>query len=472
MAAADPRTGAGPELGTVLDGKYRLVREIAAGAMGRVLEAEHLLLERSVAIKLVASTPDARTRRRMMQEARSAQQLSNEHVVRVFDVGLFGDHPFIVMELLKGCDLATLLAERGPLPVEDAVDYVLQACVGMAEAHATGVIHRDLKPSNLFLSRNAAGKNLIKIVDFGISKVGESSALEHATGERTADGSLLGSPYYMSPEQLRNATRVDARTDVWALGVTLFQLLSGTFPFEGETVNEVSASIFTEPPRDLCALSPQVPQSLRQVIARALAKRPEERIPSVSALAAELAPFASEQGRLSADRLSASPGPAIEAQGVVVRSTDLAETEAALGGTLPALSSDKQPDAPAERAARPTRARFVVPAVVLTGAIAAALAAWWSRTPSQAEVAPATPTATRAATVAPPATAPADVPPPTPAASAPAPPASANVARAAPPPARAGTPRELAPRPRPSAAPPVTSATAKPLDIDGVPIVE
>jgi serine/threonine-protein kinase len=146
--------------------------------------------------------------------------------------------------------------------------------------HAAEIIHRDLKPSNLFLSRTAAGTSLLKIVDFGISKVGEPARDERATGERTADGSLLGSPYYMSPEQLRNPTRVDARTDVWALGVTLFHLLSGAHPFEGETVNEVSAAIFTESPRDVCALRADVPAELGRVIGRALAKRPEERRPA------------------------------------------------------------------------------------------------------------------------------------------------------------------------------------------------
>jgi serine/threonine-protein kinase len=474
MASPDPLPGAGPELGSVLDGKYRLARELASGAMGRLVEAEHLLLERPVAIKLVSSTPDARSRRRMMQEARAAQQLSSEHVVRVFDVGLVGDSPYIVMELLVGSDLGMLVAERGPLPIMDAVDYVLQACVGMAEAHAAGIIHRDLKPSNLFLSRTAAGATLIKIVDFGISKVGEPARLEDATGERTADGSLLGSPYYMSPEQLRNPTRVDARTDVWALAVTLFQLLSGAYPFEGETVNEVSAAIFTEPPRDLGALRAEVPEELRKVIARALAKRPEERTASMVAFAAELAPFASDVGRMAAERLAArpTPTPPVEHARAMAHSGELSATDPALGTTLPALSSDKPPDAGATLGEagqrRRSKAKWLLAAT--GGIVAAALLALWYQSLTPAPLAHSTASATQAVPPAPPPE-PARAPQ---ASAAPVPPVASEASARVSGPTAARVARTAAPptTPAPSASPSARPSPPNSLDIDGVPIVE
>lgn len=465
MASGEPRPTA-PELGSVLDGKYRLVRELAAGAMGRLVEAEHLVLERPVAIKLLSSTPDARSRRRMVQEARAAQQLSNEHIVRVFDVGLVGDCPYIVMELLEGADLGSLVEQSGPLSVRDAVDYVLQACVGLAEAHACDVIHRDIKPSNLFLSRTTSGTRLVKVVDFGISKVGDGTGDDRATSERTADNSLLGSPYYMSPEQLRNPTRVDARTDVWSLGVTLFHLLSGAHPFEGETVNEVSAAIFTEPPKDLSALRDDVPEELRHVIARALAKRPDERTSSVIELGQSLAPFGSALGRLAAERLAARQAPPSrsEPEAVVVRSAELTGT-AKLATTLPALSSDKTPAAPhaAERALAPRRRSGAgVLLAAAAGIAAVALLAWWARSPGGEPVSPA---AASSSTRAPAPTVP-PAPVPTPAASS----VAAADAAAAPPPPPAPRPRRAT---RPPPTPPLPKAPPPPgLDIDGVPIVE
>ena len=267
----------------MLDGRYLLTREIAAGAMGRVFEAEHVVLGRRVAIKLASSRPSPRVCQRMLQEARVVQRLTGEHVVRIFDVGFLGGLPYIVMELLEGSDLARLVASRGPLPVPEAVGYVLQAAAGIAEAHAAGVIHRDVKPANLFLTRGG----VVKLIDFGISKLAEPLPSVSLTEERA----LLGSPRYMSPEQLRNPVRVDERSDVWSLGVTLFHLLSGAHPFEGDTLNEVSASIFVDRPRDLGELRADVPARLRRAIAATLAKRPEDRTPSVAAFAASLQGF-------------------------------------------------------------------------------------------------------------------------------------------------------------------------------------
>ena len=272
---------AGPAPNTVVAQKYRLGPQLGSGAMGRVFRAEHLILERPVAIKFVLGVAGVKSRR-FLREAQTAQALSSEHILRVFDVGFHDELPYIVMELLDGEDLDAVLASRGPLPFSEAVDYVLQACLGVAEAHAAGIVHRDIKPSNLFLTRTATGAPLIKVLDFGISKVLEP---EKEDAEGTAAGSLLGSPYYMSPEQLRNPKNVDGRTDVWALAVTLYTLLANSHPFEGNTISEVTAAIFTDPPLPLLERSPNIPEELSAVLCRALAKRPEDRTPSVAAFA-------------------------------------------------------------------------------------------------------------------------------------------------------------------------------------------
>ena len=320
---------AGPAPNTVVAQKYRLGPQLGSGAMGRVFRAEHLILERPVAIKFVLGVAGVKSRR-FLREAQTAQALSSEHILRVFDVGFHDELPYIVMELLDGEDLDAVLASRGPLPFSEAVDYVLQACLGVAEAHAAGIVHRDIKPSNLFLTRTATGAPLIKVLDFGISKVLEP---EKEDAEGTAAGSLLGSPYYMSPEQLRNPKNVDGRTDVWALAVTLYTLLANSHPFEGNTISEVTAAIFTDPPLPLLERSPNIPEELSAVLCRALAKRPEDRTPSVAAFAQELRPFASEVGRLSAQRLSSTAPPVARATPVPAR--EARSTTAERTATLP-----------------------------------------------------------------------------------------------------------------------------------------
>ena len=210
----------------------------------------------------------------------------------MFDVGIHEGAPFIVMELLVGSDLWSRVRRRGPLDVEDAVDSILEACVAVSEAHGCGIIHRDIKPANLFAARHG-NRELVKVLDFGISRVPEPMA---GDCEKTTDETILGTPYYASPEQLRNPTRIDARADVWSLAVSLYFLLSGAHPFAGDTAREVTAAIFSDPPRSLLDLSPELPEALWEVLACALAKRPEERTRSVAAFAERLGPFASERG--------------------------------------------------------------------------------------------------------------------------------------------------------------------------------
>ncbi|HEX3761506.1 MAG TPA: serine/threonine-protein kinase, partial [Kofleriaceae bacterium] len=251
--------------------------------------ATHLELGHRVAIKVLrddmASVPTVVER--FLRESRAAVQLRTEHVCRVFDVGRTDTGaPYMVMELLEGNDLGRVIAKR-PLAMPIAVEYVMQACVAVAEAHATGIIHRDLKPANLIVTRRPGGGPLIKVLDFGIAK-----AMAEAGAALTRSQSMLGSPAYISPEQLQSARDVDTRTDIWALGATLYQLLSGRLPFYAPTVTAMAVRILTEPPDPL-----DTDPTLRAVILRCLDKSPPQRYPDVGALVTDLAPFGGPSGR-------------------------------------------------------------------------------------------------------------------------------------------------------------------------------
>jgi serine/threonine-protein kinase len=286
---------AGLREGAVLAGKYRVDRLLGAGAMGVVVAATHVLLGSTVAIKVLrpeyASRPNARGR--FLREARAASRLRGEHVARVYDVGESDEGaPFMVMERLEGTDLEAHLGAEGPLPVGLAVGLVLQACEALAEAHALGFIHRDLKPSNLFLTRRAGGEPWLKVLDFGVSKELSPDPTLSPDGARTTRRAVVGSPFYMAPEQALGSAGVDARCDVWALGVILFEALSGRRPFDGNSFAEIATALSEgEPPWG--ALPPQVPRGLRRALERCLAKRPAARLGSAVALAEALGPFAS-----------------------------------------------------------------------------------------------------------------------------------------------------------------------------------
>ena len=245
MTQGDLERLAGVREGDLLAGKYRVERVLGAGGMGAVVAAYHMQLETKVALKflLPAMLANEEAVTRFAREARAAVRITNEHVARVLDVGtLESGAPYIVMEYLDGTDLAGWLRQRGPLPIEEAIDFVLQAGEAIAEAHALGIVHRDLKPANLFCIRSADGRPTIKVLDFGISKVTNLSA-SASNLVKTQTATLMGSPFYMSPEQMEATHAVDARTDIWALGVILFELLTGKVPFYGETVPEVSLKI-------------------------------------------------------------------------------------------------------------------------------------------------------------------------------------------------------------------------------------
>jgi serine/threonine-protein kinase len=281
--------------GSLLAGRFRVERVLGRGGMGVVVAAHHLALDERVAVKLLLPEGAKRSDyvKRFLREARAVIKIKSEHVARVMDFGMVDGTatglPFIVMEYLEGCDLEALVKHRGALPVAEAVDYVLQACEALAEAHFQGIVHRDLKPANLFLCTRSDRSSLVKVLDFGISKFA-SGPPGDAEVTRAAD--TMGTPRYMSPEQLKSARDVDARTDVWSLGVVLFRLLTGSLPFRGDGIAETSSAILNDEPRSLRAILPDVDPALEAAIARCLAKEREARFASVQELVAALWPFA------------------------------------------------------------------------------------------------------------------------------------------------------------------------------------
>jgi eukaryotic-like serine/threonine-protein kinase len=278
------------QVGELIAGKYRLEHKIGSGGMGVVYAATHVQLEQRVALKFLFddAARDPELLARFWREARAVVRIQSEHVARVMDIGeLPGGAPYIVMEYLEGDDLENVVKRGGPLPVADAVRFLLQACEALAEVHAQGIVHRDIKPANLFLAARPDGTTLVKLLDFGISKAAPVWASDSLTNTRA----VIGSPRYMSPEQLRSSRDVDQRADVWALGVTLFELLGGASPFARGTMPEVCASILKDEPLSLTELRPGLPPGLESVIRRCLAKEPEGRYRNVAELAIALRPF-------------------------------------------------------------------------------------------------------------------------------------------------------------------------------------
>ncbi|RYE92203.1 MAG: serine/threonine protein kinase [Myxococcales bacterium] len=292
--------------GDVLAGKFRVERVLGQGGMGLVVAAHHLHLDQRVAIKLLLphSLRNPEVVARFAQEARSMVQIHSEHVVRVLDVGNDDGTPYIVMEHLEGHDLLAELKARGPLPLGVAVDYVLQACEALAEAHRLGIVHRDLKPANLFLTRRADGSPLVKVLDFGISKAAlATGASGGASGGITVDSSVMGSPNYMSPEQLKNSKDVDARADVWSLGLVLYELLTGTVAFQAETLVELHMAILQSFPVSLARARPDLPPGVELLVLRCLHKDRAFRFASVAEMARALGEFAPAHAQVSIERV-------------------------------------------------------------------------------------------------------------------------------------------------------------------------
>ncbi|RLB66194.1 MAG: hypothetical protein DRI90_00060, partial [Deltaproteobacteria bacterium] len=298
--------------GTILEGKYRLVRLLGVGGMGSVYEAEHTLISRRVAVKLLlpqlADVPEMAER--FLREARSASEIDHPNIIEVYDVGRSDEgHLFIVMELLEGQSLRELLNEQRRLGLGRAIRIILEVLAGLQAAHQQGTIHRDLKPDNVFLVPGDDDSERVKILDFGISKVKDSGA----EGGLTRTGAVLGTPHYMAPEQAQGEADVDERIDVWAAGVILYEMLSGSRPYSGDSYNRVIAQILIDPVPRLKEVAPAVPAVLAEVVERALAKERDGRYADVAAMMRALRAVAEELQSLMCGETVITPPEAMDA---------------------------------------------------------------------------------------------------------------------------------------------------------------
>ena len=472
--------------GEIVSGKFRIERVLGEGGMAVVYRAQHVDLDEPVALKFLR--PDALLRpdivKRFQQEARAAVKLKSEHVARVSDVGEHRGAPYMVMEYLEGANLEELVQKVGPLPIDEAVEYVVQACDGISEAHAAHIVHRDLKPANLFVVERGGGRRTVKVLDFGISKQALTGKVSDTDLAKTS--ATMGSPLYMSPEQIRSSRDVDRRTDVWALGVVLFELLTSKTPFTGEDFPELMAQVLEQPLRRLSELRPDAPPELEAVVDRCLAKDVGARYQTAAALAVALLPFTtSRRVRVIVQNAVAVTRAAGLDTGLRVDSTmpppadrSSLPTERTERSATP-LDAVKSTTAPDLQHTRKRRAIALVGAGVVALVIASAL--FFRRTPS-----PVTTAATATASTAAAPTASPPQPPPTPPASvtasaeavpsatASAPAASAEptvtaaasttlAASASKPPVRAAaSTRPAAPR----VPPPPPTPSARPTDLD------
>ncbi len=391
-----PDTGVRP--GEVLAGKYRIERVLGQGGMGVVVAAHHLQLDEKVALKFLLPqalvNPEAVGR--FVREARAAAKIKSEHVARVSDVGqLENGAPYMVMEYLDGGDLAAVLEKGGPLPVDQAIDFVLQASEAIAEAHSLGIVHRDLKPPNLFCIRRPDGQLAIKVLDFGISKLTTPGGGDVAM---TRTSALVGSPaLYMSPEQMTSSKNVDLRTDIWALGIILHELLTGKPPFEAEAITEIAVKVCTEPVVPLRRLRADVPAGVEQVVLRCLEKDRERRFLNLGELAVALDGLAPASSRISIDRILGLGGEAGRASSVSTgRAAATTRTAANSPGTQSAWGQTR--DAGNQR--KPPALAFAGIAVLALAAGGGAL--WAARRPPAASSTSPAQAASTPLTVAPP----------------------------------------------------------------------
>ncbi len=446
----DRESDPGVRPGDVLAGKYRVERILGIGGMGVVVAAHHIQLDEKVALKFLLpdALENAEALARFEREARAAVKIKNEHVARVSDVGkLDSGSPYLVMEYLEGSDLSAVLEKQGPLPIDRAVDFVLQACEAIAEAHALGIVHRDLKPANLFCIRRRDGGLCIKVLDFGISKVTPAGGVGSGSRDMgmTKTTTVIGSPVYMSPEQMQSSKGVDERTDIWAIGVILFELLTGRVPFNGNTVTELAIQVATEATPGVNALRMDVPAALEAVVARCLEKARERRYQNVSELAAALVDFGSKQARVSLERIQGMLGVATAAPPVDFGSSPTATNGTRSGGTVAPWQSTGGTASHGKSKAGP----LAIAAALGVAALVSGSALLLRKGPAPA--APPVAAVAAAAVVVQPSPAPSAAPVPSPPASSLA---SADVA-----PAAHALP---SPAPRPAAAAPAKPAPAAP----------
>ncbi|HVH43054.1 MAG TPA: serine/threonine-protein kinase [Labilithrix sp.] len=356
---ADPKDRAAPAagrlaVGSVIAGKYAIEGELASGGVGTVVLAVHRDDGKKVAIKYLHSRllGDRSTVERFKREARLVAHLASEHVVRVHEMGTLEDGtPYTVMEYLEGEDFGAIVS-RGPVAVARAVDWGLQACAALAEVHALGVVHRDLKPENLFLARRSDGETVLKVLDFGISKIGVSSRKGMAVGRMTLEGERFGTPLYMSPEQLRSASLADARSDIWALGVVLYELLTAELPFQGGDLPSIISSVLTSTPRPIRTTRPDVPTALEVLVTSCLSRDPSGRPAGAAELAAALRAIQADLPRRAFDGVlgGRTSGPPRAVRDAAETKVDILPTPPLAWGPVPILSPA---EAPRTRSRRP-----------------------------------------------------------------------------------------------------------------------
>jgi eukaryotic-like serine/threonine-protein kinase len=363
--------------GEVVADKYVVERTLGVGGMGVVVAARDQVLDRPVAIKfLLPKLAGSETSvQRFVREARAATRVTSEHVVRLLEIDkLPSGTPFFVMEYLHGSDLRAYLRENGPLEPSQAVDYALQALQAVAEGHIKGIVHRDIKPGNLFLTMRADGTPLIKVLDFGIAKTIEGDAAE-STSLTSSDDVRLGSPAYMPPEQLQNPRDVDTRSDIWSLGATLYELVSGRPPFAGSAYLELASRILSSSPPAISQQDMQyeLPLGLEQVLRRCLEKERSLRYANAAELAAALAPFGSDDARVSLARVAGIWGSSHPSSGSLALhdSGSCTTTLTVAAAPTASRSADKHDTSNIGPVAAPPRRRSWV---VLVGAAALVLA--------------------------------------------------------------------------------------------------
>ena len=368
--------------GAVIGGRYRLVKLMGSGAMAAVWRAEHVTLRTPVAVKLVSVKDDPNaeeTLSRFLHEAQAAAQLRSPHVVQIFDHGQEGAAGYIAMELLEGESLHDRLARMGRIAPVELARFVAQLARGLTVAHAAGVVHRDLKPQNIFLAR-VDGREVVKIVDFGIAKRLELDALDKLS---TQDGFMVGTPSYMSPEQITSSRPVDARSDLWQLAVVAFECLCGQLPFDAPNVGELMVAI--------CSRPPPVPSQIAAVragfdgwFARATAREPEQRFQSAIELAdslcAVLAPHTTAAALADASPVWAPPPPGSE-PGLLERSGVLAQS-GVMRSVARAAPRSSFPPAPPPPAPTLRRAVLTLVLVAVPVALITALAGVWLASPT------------------------------------------------------------------------------------------
>jgi len=352
--------------GTVVAEKYRVEKEIGRGGFGIVVKAKHLTLEQSVAIKILTKGDGneadyAEDAARFRREAKAIARLRGEHVVRILDVDALPEGaPYIVMEHLEGQTLHHVTYTRGPLAIEEAVDYAIQILAALAEAHSVGIVHRDLKPANVFLARGAQGVSVVKVLDFGVSKLGGESVSQHMT--RT--GAVIGTVAYMAPEQMLDAKRVDGRADLFSVAEILYEALTKQLPFGAVSAPTIVTSILSKPPTPLSAHRPDIPAALEAIMLQCLEKDAAKRFQTAIDLALALEPFASRRARSALDylhRAALPSGPAAPAADPPPRARALSVPPPHARGRPPSLA----PPPPAAANNTIVIAAFVAATVVL-----------------------------------------------------------------------------------------------------------